>query len=301
MIRYTYLTGPNAGKRCSAIDEEVKTFPSLVETANGKVFAEDIQEPHHLYICGAGHVAKAVYDMANLLEIATTVMDDRSEFVSAERFKDAMRICTDSYEATIDAIDFKDSDSVVIMTRGHKDDYRSLKSVLQKDNRPGYIGMIGSKSKIAFVYDKLRKDGISDDVIKTVHAPIGLNFDTETPAEIALAILAEIYYSRHSKSLSIVEKDTLRAIETGDGIEVIITTKHGSAPRNVGTRLVVTKDSVIGTIGGGAVENAAILEAKDMLNSTDKVREKHYSLESQTAINLGMVCGGNVDVAFVRL
>lgn len=301
MIRYTYLNGPYEGKRCSSIDEEMKTFPSLVETKSGKVFAEDIQEPHHLYICGAGHVAKAVYDLATLLEIATTVMDDREEFVSEARFKNAMRICTDSYEATIEAIDFKDSDSVVIMTRGHKDDYRSLKSVLEKDERPGYIGMIGSKSKIAFVYDKLKNDGISASVIKTVHAPIGLPFDTETPAEIALAILAEIYSSRHSKSLSIVEKDTLNAIEKGEGIEVIIITKHGSAPRNVGTRLVVTADSVIGTIGGGAVENAAILEAKDMLSSSDKVREKHYSLESQTAINLGMVCGGNVDVAFVRL
>lgn len=301
MIRYTYLNGPYEGKRCSSIDEEVKAFPSLVETKSGKVFAEDIQEPHHLYICGAGHVAKAVYDLATLLEIATTVMDDREEFVSEARFKNAMRICTDSYEATIEAIDFKDSDSVVIMTRGHKDDYRSLKSVLEKDERPGYIGMIGSKSKIAFVYDKLKNDGISASVIKTVHAPIGLPFDTETPAEIALAILAEIYSSRHSKSLSIVEKDTLNAIEKGEGIEVIIITKHGSAPRNVGTRLVVTADSVIGTIGGGAVENAAILEAKNMLSSSDKVREKHYSLESQTAINLGMVCGGNVDVAFVRL
>lgn len=302
MIRFTYLSGNDKGKRLSVCPENIKRFPSLVETKNGKVFAENIQEPHHLYICGAGHVAKAVYDMATLLEIQTTVMDDRSEFVNENRFKNALRILTESYEDTIEAIDFKDSDSIAIMTRGHKDDYNCLKSVLQKDNRPGYIGMIGSKSKINYVYDKLRNDGIKDDLLKTVHSPIGLPFDTETPMEIALAILAEIYTSRHSKSLSIVERDTLLAMQNEkNGIEVIITEKQGSAPRNVGTRMVVTSDKVVGTIGGGAVENAAILEARDMLTTSDVVREKFYSLESHTAANLGMVCGGNVNVAFVRL
>lgn len=303
MKRYTYLSGKNEGLRCNSIDEDIEKFPSIISTKNGEVFLENIEEPHHIYIFGAGHVSKALADQANLLNIQTTIIDDRDEFVSSSRFPLSFRICTSDYEGCIESIDFKTSDSVVIMTRGHKDDYLVLRCLLFKENLPSYIGMIGSNAKVKYVFDKLKnEDGISASLLKKVHSPIGLPFDTETPAEIALSIMAEIYTTRHTKGVSIVEKDTLEAINTlKDAIEVIIIEKHGSAPRNVGSRMVVNKNSVIGTIGGGAIEAECIKDAREMLKTNEKVIKKHYSLENKTAINLGMVCGGNITTAMVRL
>lgn len=303
MFRYTYISGKFAGKRLDNIKMDVKKYPAVINTDDGEIFVENIEEPLKLYIFGAGHVSKAVYNQAELLDIKCTVVDDREEFLSEQRFKNALRVCTTDYKATIDAFDFKESDAVVIMTRGHKDDYLVLKSVLEKGGiMPRYIGMIGSKGKVEYVYDKLRNDGIKNSTLDMVHAPIGLPFDTETPAEIALSVMAEIYTFKHSKGTSIVEENTVEALKTAkDAIECIIIQKHGSGPRNVGSRMIVKKDEVIGTVGGGAVEAACISDARDMLKNGSATMQKDYSLESQTAENLGMVCGGSFRVAFVRL
>ena len=303
MYRYTYISGKKEGQIGYDKLPSMTKYQSIEQTDDGEIFFENISEPLKLYIFGAGHVSKAVYNQAELLDIRTVVVDDRAEFLTPERFKNATRVCTEDYAATIASFDFKKSDAVVIMTRGHKDDYLALKYTLLKEGEhPDYIGMIGSKTKVAHVYDKLRTiDGISDDVLESVHSPIGLPFDTETPEEIALSILAEIYTFRHPKGMSIVEENTLKALRNEKNfIEVIIIKKNGSGPRNVGSRMIVKEDDVIGTIGGGAVENACILDAREMLKTSKITMQKDYSLESTTAANLGMVCGGHFRVAFVR-
>lgn len=299
---YTYLDGKLKGERRDRISTKITSFPSIVDTDEGKVFAELIENPHHLYIFGAGHVSKALYDQANMLDLSVTVIDDRDVFLTEDRFKNALRLCTSAYEGTVAAFTFSKEDYVVIMTRGHKDDYRVLKAVLLSQDQPGYIGMIGSRGKVGYVKDHLKEEGVPQSLIDSVHAPIGLPFDTETPQEIALSIMAEIYTKAHTKGVSRIEKATLQALENEkDAVEVIIIEKHGSAPRNVGTRMIVKENSTIGTIGGGAIEQAAIHEARLLLKGEERVKIKDYSLESTTASNLGMVCGGDVKLALVRL
>lgn len=302
MIRTTYLSGKNKGKREYPSKTNNEKIPSICEVNGERYFIENIEDPHRLFIFGAGHVSKAVYELACFLDIQTIVAEDREEFLNAERFPKALRIITNDFSATIPEMGIKNTDSVVIMTRGHKDDYATLKEILLLNEQPGYIGMIGSKSKVAYVFEHLKEDGISKEKIKTVHAPIGLPFDTETPPEIALSIMAEIFSTRHKKSTSIIEEKTKKALaEVKDGIEVIITSKHGSGPREVGTRMVVTKNSVVGTIGGGSLEAHAINDARKMLEDKVIVLEKHYSMNNTDAQSIGMVCGGECTLALVKL
>lgn len=302
MIRTTYLKGKREGVREYNLPKGVEKIPQIYETDNERFFVEKIEDPHRLFIFGAGHVSKSLYDLACFLDIQTIVSEDREEFLNASRFPNALRVITSDYESTIPELGIKNTDSVVIMTRGHKGDYNVLKSVLSLSGLPGYIGMIGSKSKVAYVFAALIEEGFSKDKIKAVHAPVGLPFDTETPPEIALSIMAEIFTTRHKKGVSIIEEKTKQALcEVKDGIEVIITEKHGSGPREVGTRMVVTKDSVIGTIGGGSLEAHAINDARKMLEDNITVLEKHYSMNNNDASSIGMVCGGDCNLALVKL
>ena len=302
VIRTTYLKGKREGTREYKLPCDIDKIPSVYEKNGERFFVENIEDPHRIFIFGAGHVAKALYDLACFLDIQTIVSEDREDFLNANRFPNAMRIITSDFDKTIPELGIRNTDSVVIMTRGHKDDYVVLKSILSLSEMPGYIGMIGSKSKVAYVFNSLIDEGFSKEKLKAVHAPVGLPFDTETPSEIALSIMAEIFTTRHKKGVSVVEEKTKKALsEIKNGIEVIITEKHGSGPREVGTRMVVTKDSVIGTIGGGSLEAHAINDAREMLNNNINVLEKHYSMNNNDASSIGMVCGGDCNLALVKL
>jgi xanthine dehydrogenase accessory factor len=79
---------------------------------------------------------------------------------------------------------------IVIITRGHVHDLEALRAVI--DSPAAYIGMIGSHRKVRTLYDRLRADGVSEEWIERVRAPIGLDIGAETPAEIAVSILAEV-------------------------------------------------------------------------------------------------------------
>jgi xanthine dehydrogenase accessory factor len=96
--------------------------------------------------------------------------------------------------------------SIVIITHGHVYDLDALRAVVKSDAR--YIGVIGSKSKIKFCFNELMKEDIPKELLQRVHAPIGLNIGGETPAEIALAILAEIQAVKYDKKVPFM-KDNL--------------------------------------------------------------------------------------------
>lgn len=78
----------------------------------------------------------------------------------------------------------------MIVGPGHEDDYQVLPSVLK--SAAGYIGMIGSKRKRKEVYDKLIKDGFSESDLERIYSPVGLSIGSESPAEIAVSIAAEV-------------------------------------------------------------------------------------------------------------
>lgn len=141
----------------------------------------------HLYIFGGGHVAQSLAPVAKLTGFAVTVIEDRPEFRDA--FPDAQYIVAtpDEYKEKVALLG---TPYVVITTRGHRADQEALDYVIDKETK--YVGMIGSRSKVASVFEYLKNRGCSTEKLQSVHTPIGLNIANAIPAEIAISIMAEI-------------------------------------------------------------------------------------------------------------
>ncbi len=244
-----------------------------------------------LIICGGGHVSCELVKIASCLDFKITVLDDRAEFASNERFPLAHKVICDSFDH-LDNYMVKDA-CYVVVTRGHQHDFECVSRILSSPFT--YLGMIGSKAKVKATFEKLKNEGFSEDAIANVHAPIGLRIGAKTPAEIAVSILAEIIQVKYEKGGACISPD-LDQIE-GKGILCIITEKQGSAPQGTGCMMFVADEHVTGTIGGGVIEYAVIQDAR----KAETVFQKEYNVGNETAGNMGMICGGRNTVLFVPL
>jgi xanthine dehydrogenase accessory factor len=164
-----------------------------------------------LVIVGAGHIAVPVAQVGRLLDFEVVVIDDRPTFANAARFPDANRIIVDDFEAALDALPITPATYLVLVTRGHVHDVRSLRKIVDKP--AAYIGMIGSRRRAFAVFKLLHDEGVPIETLLRVHAPIGLDIETETPGEIAISIGAEILKARRGgrvASLSDLVRDQYR-------------------------------------------------------------------------------------------
>ena len=193
--------------RCIS-DKKSKLLDFALESADGigmvcggkvKIFLEPIEGTPVLYVFGGGHIAVPLVQFAKTLEFDVVVVDDREEFANKNRFPLANEVKLGDFGSVVKSIDFREGDSVVIITCGHQHDEVVLKECLSKDGLPGYVGMIGSKEKIAATFSHLRQQGISEQLLAIVRAPIGLDIGARSPAEIALSIMAEIVAQRYGK------------------------------------------------------------------------------------------------------
>lgn len=154
-----------------------------------------------LLILGAGHVAKPLARMGSLLGLRVCVVDDREEWANAERFPTADQISVIGYEPVNEILDpipvsMTPSTYVVIATWGY--DLPVMEQALEQD--PGYIGLVSSPTKARVLFKRLQQSGYSDEAIQKIKAPIGLDIGSESPAEISIAILAEIMADIRGKS-----------------------------------------------------------------------------------------------------
>ena len=237
-----------------------------------------------LILCGGGHVSLEVAYMASHLEFEVVIIDDRAEFANPERFPMAAQVLCKPFLEALDELGSRSDDYYVILTRGHAFDGDCLAKVLQGDY--AYVGMIGSKIKVAAVMKRMKELGFHANVLAGVHSPVGLQIGAQTPAEIAVSILGEVIQERARKGPGTPPPPSEK------GVLCTITRKSGSAPRGEGTWMLVHPDGTcVGTIGGGAVEHLA------MMNSGVERDHKLYDL-SHAAAELGMVCGGKIEVDF---
>lgn len=243
-----------------------------------------------LIICGGGHVSLALAQIGALLEFDVVVIDDREEFANSERFPMAEALAMPFADA-LDALGSREDDYYAIVTRGHTFDRECLAHVLK--GKYAYVGMIGSRGKVAIAMDYLQSEGVAQAVLDQVHAPIGLKIGGQTPAEVAVSIAAELVQVRAASGPAVVP-----APHGEPGVLCTITRKTGSAPRGVGAWMLVRPDgSTDGTIGGGAVEFQAVKDALALLVDGGPLMRKTYDL-TPNAAELGMVCGGKIDVEF---
>lgn len=159
------------------------------------VFFEPIRATERLLLFGAGHVARATADLAAKTGFRVTVVDERPEWNSAERFAGAERL-VQPHGDVLPNLDLGPRDLVVIATHNHDHDREILGSVLR--TAAGYVGMIGSTRKCEKTRKALRLEGLSDEVLARAHAPIGLDIFAETPEEIAVSIVGELVRHRRA-------------------------------------------------------------------------------------------------------
>lgn len=168
-----------------------KTVSLMFQDDFIKVFLDPILPQARLLVLGGGHIAVPLVEMGNLVEFQVTVVDDRPSFASSARFPGASQVLCQDFESAIRKFRFDANTYIIIVTRGHRHDKTCLQEVLRK-SRTAYIGMIGSRRKVASLFDDLRQAGFTEEDLKSVHAPIGLDIGAQTPAEIAVSIMAEI-------------------------------------------------------------------------------------------------------------
>jgi xanthine dehydrogenase accessory factor len=156
-------------------------------------FEIEVPPTPRLLIAGAGHVGQALAEIARKMDFDVTVIDDRADCATAERFPGAQCIVGDiENELSRQRID--EQTYIVIVTRGHRHDGRALGAVIA--SKAAYVGLIGSKRKIRTILDDLHRQGATREQLEKVHAPIGLEIGAVTPSEIAVSIAAELIATR---------------------------------------------------------------------------------------------------------
>jgi xanthine dehydrogenase accessory factor len=156
---------------------------------------EPVTSRPRLVVAGGGHVAAAIARQARLLDFDVTILEDRPDFARPERFGDGVTVVGGDVPAAIASIDYGWNGFLVIATRGHKLDADCVVAAARTNAR--YIGLLGSRRKTLLIAQRLREEGVPQERIDAVHAPVGLDLGGRTPAEIALSVLAEITAERY--------------------------------------------------------------------------------------------------------
>ena len=161
------------------------------------VYIEPIEPSPELYVVGAGHVGLHLARLASDVGFRVHVADDREKFANRERFPFAVEIVVDDIPAWIARTNLPAHAYAVIVTRGHTNDLEAMRALAPRELR--YLGLIGSRAKVARIYDALAEANMPAEFLKRVHAPIGLDIGAVTPQEIAVSILAELIAVKHGK------------------------------------------------------------------------------------------------------
>jgi xanthine dehydrogenase accessory factor len=161
------------------------------------VYIEPIEPSPELYVIGAGHVGTELATLAHAVGFEVHVVDDREKFASRDRFPDVTAVVAEDIPTWIARTSLPSHAYVVIVTRGHTNDLDALRALVTRDLR--YLGLIGSRAKVARIFEALQQEGVAAECLKRVHAPIGLDIGAVTPQEIAVSILAELIAVKHGK------------------------------------------------------------------------------------------------------
>lgn len=182
-------TGESRSERYELREKGDKALGSLCG-GEATVFLDVHSPARVLLVVGAGHVGQKLAAMGKLLDYQVIVLDPRRDMVTEDRFPDADQLVHGDPANTSDLVPISATTHVVIVTHGHLHDTDALRSVI--GSPAASIGMIGSARKVQKIYAQLLGEGVPAERLEAVHAPIGLDIGAETPAELALCIMAEI-------------------------------------------------------------------------------------------------------------
>lgn len=163
-----------------------------------EAFIEPLGLKESLILVGAGHIHSALAPIGLALGFSVIIADDLEEYAQEERFPGA-RVAL-SFEPRAWGVPLDGCAYVVVATRDHAVDQEVLEAMARLEARPAYLGVIGSQAKLLKFKKRLEARGIAEDWIAAIRGPIGVDVGAETPAEIAVAVAAELIAVRHRGS-----------------------------------------------------------------------------------------------------
>jgi xanthine dehydrogenase accessory factor len=191
--------------------------PELAGAAGARLYAEPFGPPPALIVVGAGHVGKALAGQARALGVSVTVVDDRPEYASPERFPEADRVVAAPVGETLGWLPVGAGTAVVVAMRNQDLDYEATAAALRTPAR--YVGLIGARRKAILATERLVADGFPIERVRALRAPIGLDIGARTPEEIALSVMAQIVQERRK---TIARDEPVEAVDPICGMRVAV-------------------------------------------------------------------------------
>lgn len=280
------------------------TSSGILESAGQRIFVERFGAAPQLVVCGGGHVGASVVRLAKLLGLPVTALEDRPEFAEELRQAGADAVLCLPFAEGLAQIPGGQETYFVVVTRAHSCDIACLRSILQKP--AAYVGMMGSRKRAALVHTQLAELGLPQERIDDLHAPIGLSIGAKTAQEIALSILAEIVSVKNSRQQTEGFSPALLAAleqQTAPAVLATIVGRHGSTPREEGSKMLVLPDgSAVGSVGGGIMEYRTQQLARELLEpGAAPCRLAAFTTEEASDAAAIAACGGSMEVFLQRL
>jgi xanthine dehydrogenase accessory factor len=188
----TAISGPEIGSKRLVSDSELlaRGENGIVETDDGDVFVNSFAPRPNMYVFGAVDHAGAVADIGRFLGFRVTVCDARAKFVTRDRFPNADKLVVEWPDRFLSQASVDERTAICVLTHDHKFDVPLLKVAL--GSPAGYIGAMGSRRTNEERAERLKAEGITDEQLARIKAPIGLDIGSRTPNEVAIAVAAEI-------------------------------------------------------------------------------------------------------------
>ena len=286
--RYFWADGELLGYTGTGeVNEELKTQITetpqigIYEIEGQKFFIEHLKRQAHLVICGGGHVSQQVIELAGKVGFHVTVLEDRPYFADRAREAGADLVLCDAFEKSLQGIAGTPDTYFLVVTRGHRFDRACLEQILKKPY--AYVGMMASRGRSALLKKQMAGDGFDRKALDEMHTPVGLSIHAETPEEIAVSIVAELIQIKNQTKKTAGYDSLLMEYLTGvkepgqPKVLATIIARRGSAPRSIGTKMLV--------LGDGRIRE-----------ENEKSRIVCADMTVSQAEDEGMVCGGTIDV-----
>ena len=280
---------------------------SLAFTVDGTSYVRSFRPSERLILLGCGHIGQALCRYAADLGFSVTAVDERPSFANHTQMPEAAQILCDDFPKAIRKLNVTENDYVCVITRGHRYDADCLRTLLPGPY-PKYLGMIGSRRRVALLLKQLEGEGFDHDKLASIHAPIGVSINALTVKEIAISIVAELIQcrraglDRRSRETRLASEDIdlkllefLACDQTPKALLMVYDTS-GSTPVKSGAMMAVDKlNRTVGTIGGGCGESAVMTDARRIIG-TGQQRSVTVDMSNDVAEEEGMVCGGQMKV-----
>ena len=197
--RYPWWLLIPMGEGSILVEEAIslKKHQGFYELDSKEYYAQQYNYDGRVFVFGAGHVARELVPLLSHLGFKCVVIDDRAEFADPEVFPTAHKVVLADYTKLAEVCKLHCKDYAVVMTRGHVHDANCERFLLTTP--VPYIGVMGSKNKARLAREALLSEGYTEEQLERITTPIGLDIGSETPAEIAVSIAAQLIQVRSQR------------------------------------------------------------------------------------------------------